>query len=193
VKIQLEVLRSTYDRACQCSWSTKNLNTISFYRSRKIMKGNGTSFAFSRFISLHLSQPSSTDDRPSLQYQSTLRRPDIPQPYLTTGSECSFHRTSTWLVFITVRPRTSRRQSAFSRFSILSQSSHPADDIPTSLNSVALGEHHDDDDDDDVGAKSWRLHWKSSIGKQNKRGETDASLRHCGWVFWPTRAVTALC
>jgi hypothetical protein len=30
-----------------------------------------------------------------LQYQSTLHRPDISQPNLTTGSECSFHRTST--------------------------------------------------------------------------------------------------
>jgi hypothetical protein len=47
--------------------------------------------------------------------------------------------------------------------------SHPADDIPTSLNCVVSGEHHDDDDD--LGAKRWRLHWKSSIGKQNKREE----------------------
>jgi hypothetical protein len=37
------------------------------------------------------------------------------------------------------------------------------------INCVVLGEHRDDDDDDDVGAKSWRLHWKSSIGKHNRR------------------------
>jgi hypothetical protein len=56
---------------------------------------------------------------------------------------------------------------------------HPEDDIPTSLKCEVLDEHHDDDD---AGAKScWRFHWKSLIGKQNRREEkyviVDAHLR----------------